>query len=104
MPATDELSASTQIFQAALRAKAREPLTVSKFIDLARCTQDVHGGYVWNADALIGEVRAKHPELFDEPVVVKPPAPPKEDRTKDAFTMTEEEFDNVWAGRFPWTK
>jgi hypothetical protein len=102
MPVTDELEASAQIYGAALRAKAKEPLTVAKFVDLKRCSQDVHGGRVWNADALIGEVKAKHPELFEAPAVIKRPEPLNEDRSKDAFAMSESEFRETWSRRYPW--
>lgn len=102
MRATDELTAATAVYQAAVRAKAKEPLTVSKFVDLRNCRQDVNGT-ILNANELIGELKQKRPELFEQPAKFIPPKAP-EPCTKDAFEMTDEEFENVWAGRFPWTK
>lgn len=104
MRASDELTAATGLYRAALRAKAREPLKAAKFVDLKKCKLDANGA-ITNANELIGELKQQLPALFEQPPVLKPPEPPpQEDRTTDAFEMTKEEFDNVWASRFPWTK
>jgi hypothetical protein len=103
MQPADELLAVGEIYKEAVRAKALEPLIVTKFINPEECMVDA-GGSIRNAAALVAGLKAKRPELFEEPPVMARPKPPKEDLTKNAFEMTKEEFDNVWAGRFPWTK
>jgi hypothetical protein len=103
MPAIDELSAATAVYVAALRAKAREPLTVSKFVNLKRCRQDPSGATL-NATELIAEVKAARPELFEQRLALKPPEPPKEDRTKDAFKMSAADFEREFARRYPLVK
>ena len=103
MQAVDELLAAGEIYRAAVLAKAKEPLAVTKFINPAECVVDAGGG-IRNAPALVERLKVERPELFEGPPVFTPPKPREEDRTTDAFDMTKEEFENVWAGRFPWTQ
>lgn len=103
MQAADELLAVGEIYREAVRAKAKDPLVITKFIEPKECVVDA-GGSIRNAAALVERLKAERPELFEDPPVFTPPKPREEDRTTDAFDMTDEEFANVWASRFPWTK
>ena len=100
MPLIDEVNANVAVYHAALRAKAKNAVTVCKLVDLKRVDQDINGERSWNADALVAEVKAKYPDEFESELPPPKPKPQTEDRTKDAFAMTKEEFDNVWARRF----
>jgi hypothetical protein len=102
MQAIDEVAAAVAVHRAAIRAKAKDPLTIWKLVDLKRCVQDPSGDIV-NAADLVSAVKAKYPDEFEQPVILKPPETPKPD-TRDAFEMTDSEFENAWRSRFPWTK
>ena len=103
MPLIDEVNANVAVYHAALRAKAKNPLTVSKLVDLKRVDQDINGERSWNADALVAEVKRKYPDEFESELPPSRPEPPKQD-ARDAFEMSEREFDAAFRTRFPWSQ
>jgi hypothetical protein len=100
----DELSAQVALHGAALRAKAKDPLAVARFVikDRGDVLMSDASGTITNAHDLVEDLKAAKPEMFDPPVVLTRPQPYREPRlTCDSSEMTKPNFDREFRRRFP---
>ncbi len=87
-----ELEVSCALYACAVKAGASDPLAVVRSVDFARVVVD-HDGNVYNSPVLVEEVKAANPAMFAASV--------KGEQQKDAFSMTQDEYADAFARRFP---